>query len=494
MQRRALRKGGCAKNKLRRVTGCMPLVTRKGTVFIFAALLLVVYSVDAGDVPEINKAPPAMLQHEQILHVPGNPADPVTLVMTVYTPDGPGPFPLAVMNHGSTSDLPPADQPRYHLTFSAYYFLSRGYAVALPMMRGYAGSGGHIHAHGCDFAATGLEAAKDIRAVIGYLKQQPYIDGSRIVVAGQSFGGWNTLAFGTLNEPGVKGLVSFAGGMKASDCRDSDRALIAAAGALGARASIPSIWFFGDNDALFAPPVWHAMFDRYTAEGAPAELVAYGAFGSNSHNLLGSGAGLNLWVPKLDAFLARAGLPNKLVYPEYLPTPAPPPSHYAALDDVQALPYLSLHGEQATAYYQKFLAKPLPRALAIGTRGAGEASEGFDPIARALQLCSQRSPDCRLYAVDNDVVWTRPTRVPPPTHFASLANEQAVPYLDAKGRAGYEKFLAMPRPRAFVIAVDGGWDAAALGVDPVAYALAKCNAKHQDCRLYAVDGDVVWQQ
>jgi dienelactone hydrolase len=469
------------------------MVGNRQLLFALLALLLACSLAQADDISDSSKAPAAMLQHERILHVASDPGEPVTLVVTVYTPDGPGPFPLAVMNHGSTSALPPAEQPRYHLTFSAYYFLSRGYAVALPMMRGYAGSGGHIHAHGCDFAATGLEAAKDIRAVIGYLKQQPYVDGSRIVVAGQSFGGWNTLAFGSLNEPGVKGLVSFAGGMKASDCHDPDRALIAAAGALGTRASVPSIWFFGDNDALFATPVWHAMFERYTAEGAPAELIAYGEFGSNSHNLLGSGAGLGLWVPKLDAFLARVGLPSKLVYPEYLPTPAPPPSHYAALDDVQALPYLSVNPDQATVYYHTFLAKPLPRALAIGTRGAGEASEGFDPIARALQLCGQKSPNCRLYAVDNEVVWTRLTPVSAPTHFVPLANEQAVPYIDAKGRAAYEKFLAMPRPRAFVIAADGGWDASALGADPVAYALAKCSTKHRNCRLYAVDGEVVWQ-
>ncbi|QRN55706.1 prolyl oligopeptidase family serine peptidase [Dyella caseinilytica] len=458
-------------------------------------LLLAVANIAIADddATDASKAPDAALLHERILHVASDPGDPVTLVMTVYTPDGPGPFPLAVMNHGSTSDMPPAEQPRYHLTFSAYYFLSRGYAVALPMMRGYAGSGGHLHAHGCDDAAMGLEAAKDIRAVIGYLKQQPYIDGSQIVVAGQSFGGWNTLAFGTLDEPGVKGLVSFAGGMKASDCNDPDDALIKAAGALGSRTSTPSIWFFGDNDALFATPVWHAMFDHYTAEGAPGELVAYGNFESNSHNLLGSGAGLSLWVPKLDAFLAKVNLPNKLLHPEYLPTPAPPPSHYAALDDVQALPYLGVHEDQAAAFYQRFLAKPLPRALAIGTRSADDEFGGFDPAARALERCSERSPNCQLYAVDNDVVWTRPTPVPPPSHFAALTDESAVPYLDARGRAGYEAFLAMHLPRAFVVSADGGWDAASLGADPVANALARCNAKHQGCRLYAVDRDVVWQ-
>ena len=444
------------------------------------------------DAADAAKAPDAALLHERILHVAGDPGDPVTLIMTVYTPDGPGPFPLAVMNHGSSADVPPDQQPRYHLTFSAYYFLSRGYAVALPMMRGYAGSGGHLRKHGCDDVATGMEAAKDIRAVIEYLKQQPYVDGTRIVVAGQSFGGWNTLSFGALDEPGVKGLVSFAGGMKASDCPDPDAALVRAAGVLGTRVSTPSIWFFGDNDAVFATPVWHAMFDHFKAEGVPAELVAYGRFEGNSHNLLGSGEGLGLWVPKLDAFLAHVDLPSTLVHPEYLPMPAPPPSHYAALNDVEALPYLGVHRDQAAAYYQKFLSKPLPRALAIGTRGAGEASQGFDPIARALKLCGQSSPNCRLYAVDNDVVWTRPTPVPAPTHFAALADESALPFLNAQGRAGYEQFLGMSRPRAFVIAADGGWNAASLGADPVAFALAKCAAKHPGCHLYAVDGDVVW--
>ncbi|MBK3786997.1 prolyl oligopeptidase family serine peptidase [Paraburkholderia aspalathi] len=445
----------------------------------------------ADDALDALKAPAAALRNERVLMVPGDPDRPVMLQMTLYTPDGPGPFPLAVMNHGSAGNMPADLQPRNHLTFAAYYFLSRGYAVALPMMRGYAGSGGHLGSHGCDDMATGLDAAQDIRAVIGYLKQQPDIDGSRIVVAGQSFGGWNTLATGTLNVPGVKGLMSFAGGMKASSCRDPDTELIRAAGELGARTRTPSIWFFGDNDATFATWVWHGMYERYMMAGGPVELVAYGPFGSDSHNMLGSASGLPLWVPRADAFLARVGLPHTLLYPEYLPTPAPPPSHYADINDAQALPYL---GEQGAAYYRKFLSRSLPRALAIGPHGAGTASEGFDAIAQALKLCGQQGPGCRLYAVDNNVVWVRPTPAPPPTHFAAISDEAAVPYLNAGGRAGYEKFLTMRRPRAFAVAPDGGWDAASAGADPVAFALAHCAQLHRGCQLYAVDGDVVWSQ
>lgn len=444
----------------------------------------------ADDAADALKAPDAPL-NERVLSVPGDAGDPVTLQVTVYTPSGPGPFPLAIMNHGSTSSEPPAQQPRYHLTFSAYYFLSRGYAVAMPMMRGYAGSGGTLGKYGCDDVATGVDAARDIRAVIDYMKQQPGIDGSRIVVAGQSFGGWNTLSLGVLHVPNVKGLISFAGGMKESGCDSPDLSLIEAAGALGSRTTIPSIWFFGDNDSIFPVATWRGMFERYTAAGGHAELVAYGPFGTDSHNMLGSGAALPIWVPKVDAFLGRIGLPNSPVYPEYLPSAIPPPSHYASIDDATALPYL---GDQGAPYYSKFLAKPLPRAFAIGLTSASSYSGGFDPRAQAMKACQQRTRNCQLYAVDNEVVWVRPTPEPPPTRFAALADQNAVPYLNAQGREGYQKFLSMHRPRAFAIASDGGWDAASLGPDPLAYALDTCNRQHHDCRLYAVDGHVVWSE
>jgi dienelactone hydrolase len=468
------------------------LMTFTPRILCCAVLTLVLSTVVrialADDATDATLKPDAPL-NERVLAIPGDPASPVTLEVTVYTPEGSGPFPLAVMNHGSTSDEPPAQQPRYHLTFSAYYFLSRGYAVALPMMRGYAGSRGHLREYGCDVEMTGADAARDIRAVIDYMKQQPGIDGSRIVVAGQSFGGWNTLALGALDVPNVRGLISFSGGMKESDCDSPDASLIDAAGRLGGRTRIPSLWFFGDNDRLFPVATWRAMYKRYTQAGGPAELVAYGVFGTDSHNMLGSGEALNIWVPRVDTFLEKLGLPGKLIHPEYMPSAVPPPTHYAKLEDATAVPYL---GEQLAPYYQKFLAKPLPRAFAVGLGAATSYSGGFDPRAQALHACQQRTTHCQLYAVDNDVVWVRPTPAPSSTQFASIDDVNAVPFLNDRGRDGYRKFLNMRRPRAFAIAADGGWDAAALGPDPLAYALNACDRLHRGCRLYAVDGDVVW--
>jgi len=98
------------------------------------------------------------------------------------------------------------------------------------MMRGHAASGGELYHFGCNFGATGIANAKDIRATIRYLGTDPRIDAKSVAVAGQSFGSWNTPAVGSLNMPNVKGLINFNGGIKESDCQAGDSSLVAAAG------------------------------------------------------------------------------------------------------------------------------------------------------------------------------------------------------------------------------------------------------------------------
>ncbi len=434
--------------------------------------------------PDVEPAAPL---NEKILRVPVQASPRVNLEVTVYMPAQGGPFPLALVNHGASDDPPNA--PRVADQFIPWYFLSRGYAVAMPMMRGFAQSGGHMTPHGCNVLAIGADAASDIRKVLDVVKTLPGVDATRIVVAGKSMGGWNTLVFGAANPPDVKGLLNFAGGVKESDCSQPDASLIASAAELGARTRLPSIWFYGDNDQIFSSATWHGMFSRYTAAGAHAELVDYGAFQKDAHAMTASGAGLPLWVEKADAFLAGIGLPGREVAPEYLPRAAPRPSGYASLDDLAAVPFLS--AQQKAKIYAGFLAAPLPRALAIGSTDAIWASGGFDPARTALARCWQTSQYCQIYAIDKTVVWPRQPDAPPRTQFAALQNVNAVPFLQPAGRRAYEQYLATVRPRAFAIAPDGAWGAAS-GVDAISEALVRCGNGHEGCRIYSVDGDVVW--
>jgi dienelactone hydrolase len=348
---------------------------------------------------------PSAPLHEQILSVPGDPTRPVMLQVTLMTPPGPGPFPLAVLNHGADSSVSRGQAPRYHLTFAAWYFLSRGYAVALPMMRGFAGSGGKAEFYGCDLARVGVTNARDIEAVIDFMSRRPEIDASRVVMSGQSFGGWTTLAYGAIGDRRVKGLVNFAGGVRASDCLDQDRSMVAGMAQFGRLTKVPSIWFYGDNDKLFPPTTWRADFSAYTTTGGQADLVAYGAFGDNAHNFLGSGEALRIWTPKVDAFLAQIGLPSREVFPEYMPARPPRVTGYAGIDDVDAVPYLNDAGR---AFYRTFLEKPFPRAFVVSSRAATYENGGFDPVTRGLIDCAKQSPQCEIYAYDGDVVWRGP--------------------------------------------------------------------------------------
>ena len=455
-----------------------------------AALAVALAAPIAAAADAVSVAPPVSM-NEQVLNILGDPARPALIVTTLLKPDGPGPFPLAVMNHGASGTARPFDEPRYRYTYSAYYFLSRGYAVALPMMRGFSGTPGAQALNGCNQEAVGIANAKDIAAVIDHLAAQPYIDPARIVVAGQSFGGWNTLALGSLRHPKVKGLIDFAGGANISACPDNAAALAQGAAHFGARTTVPSLWFYGDNDTKFASAVWRGMHASYTAAGGKAKLVAYGAFMHDAHSLLGAPEGLRIWAPEADAFLAGLGLPHAPVNPQFLPAPFPPPTDFAAVDDVAAVPFLTDAGRDT---YRKFLATPMPRVFIFSRAGfVGSFNGGFDPLGRGMAACRQQAQGCLVYAVDDHVVWRRPMAPPAPTGFAAIDDAAALPYVGEGGRQGYQHYLQMPEPRAFAIAADGAWSASALGNDPLAAALESCGKAHRGCRLYAVNRDVVWQ-
>ena len=332
----------------------------------------------------------------------------IELETTVYRPDGDGPFPLVVINHGKAGG-DPRFQGRYRPAQQARYFLQRGYAVVVPMRQGFSKSGGSYIGGGCNVESNGRVQAGDVKAVLDYLVAQPWVDKDRMLVVGQSHGGWTTLAFGHLNYPGVKGLVNFAGGLRQEGCPNWKEALAGGAASYARGTRVPSLWFYGDNDSYFDPPTFHTMFDQYTAAGGPARLVAFGKFGADAHSLFGARTGAAIWQPELNAFLASIGMPNQgraefARFGSRSSVPVPPPTGFAPLDDEVTVPHVR---ETGRAGYKLYLAKQMPRAFAIAPNGAwGWAEGGDDPLRRALFNCNRSGQgECRLYSVDDQVVW-----------------------------------------------------------------------------------------
>src|SRR5262245_47402147 len=120
--------------------------------------------------------------------------------------------PLAVINHGTS------DATRLAVSMPVYYWLSRwfverGYVVVLPQRRGHGATGGPIvdSIGSCadpNHFKSGLAAADDIEAVVGYMSTQPFIEPGSAVVVGISTGGWASLALASRNPPEVRAIVN----------------------------------------------------------------------------------------------------------------------------------------------------------------------------------------------------------------------------------------------------------------------------------------------
>lgn len=235
----------------------------------------------------------------------------IELETTIFKPDGEGPFPIVVINHGKDGTTLPQLQPRYRPLHAVRYFLHRGYAVFVPMRQGFAHSGGSYVSGGCNLESNGRSQADDVETTLQYATVQPWTDKHQIVIVGQSHGGWTTLAFGTRNDPNVKGLINFAGGLKVEKCAGWQGALVRAASDYGAETKIPSLWLYGDNDRYWPTEIWRDMYQRYTAGGAPAQLAAYGVFQNDSHRMFYSANGKPIWQPLVTKFLADIGMPSE---------------------------------------------------------------------------------------------------------------------------------------------------------------------------------------
>src|SRR5262249_12889021 len=144
----------------------------------------------------------------------------VAMHTAVFRPPGPGPFQLVVINHGTTQN---AERRRLleapGFDAMARWFVRRGFAVAVPQGPGHGATGGAYREDqgGCDdadFARAGLGAADSVAAAVAYLRTQPFVRRSGVVVVGQSAGGWAALALASRAPAGVRAAIDFAGGLR----------------------------------------------------------------------------------------------------------------------------------------------------------------------------------------------------------------------------------------------------------------------------------------
>ena len=143
---------------------------------------------------------PSALSRQRVTFHSGD----LTLVGFLFKPSGPGPFPTVVWNHGSERN--PGAGPQFEAV--ADIFVPAGYVVFAPVRRGHGFSEGRYIV---DEVARGRQAQGALAAErlvvrlmeteqlddqlvgLSYVRRLEYVDATRLVVAGCSYGGIETL-------------------------------------------------------------------------------------------------------------------------------------------------------------------------------------------------------------------------------------------------------------------------------------------------------------
>jgi dienelactone hydrolase len=256
--------------------------------------------------------------HEEILHIPmvmdgfwGK--NEIQLTATIYRPQGPGPFPLLVLSHGSTKNAFDRQEiGRYRLIPQIREFVHRGFTVLVPIRRGYGSAGGDFaEDYGAcsspQYYEAGRESAKDIVAAINFAAKLSYVKPDKILLVGQSGGGFASLAVASLNLPGVVGVVNFAGGrggrLESPGEPCCSERLVDAIREFSKTIKVTVLWFYTENDKFFNPRHAQNMYQAFINAGASGKLVMVPPFGMNGHKLFPSKDGIPLWTIPFDEFI-----------------------------------------------------------------------------------------------------------------------------------------------------------------------------------------------
>lgn len=242
--------------------------------------------------------------------------EPIRLQLIISKPDGPGPFPLLVFNHGSTGrgDVPAAARAIHLHHPIARHFLEKGWMIVSPQRRGRGWSEG-LYDEGFlkdrsrysgepRVTLAGFDrAVADIDAAMSVLLARNDVDPSQVIMGGESRGGILSLAYAGRHPGRVHGVLNFVGGWLSTWYKaHSDVHQTIAMDA--ARSAMPTLWLYGGKDQLYGINDTRPIFDAFKEAGGVGQFVS---FPNAGHGLMGE---TTLWKQPVDRFMKELGFPE----------------------------------------------------------------------------------------------------------------------------------------------------------------------------------------
>jgi len=216
---------------------------------------------------------PASAPYAEVFYPSGS----VRIQAYLYKPDGDGPFPVVLYNHGSRDGRERVSVPHEYV---GRLLTRAGYAVFVPERRGYGRSDGKGWREEVGKNQAGLIArlqaeTDDVLAALEYLRRVPIVDAKRIGIMGWSFGGIVTM-LAVSRSAAFAVAVDQAGGALTWDRNAQVRsALVAAA----EKTTTPTLFLVAENDRTTASIT--TLAEVFTRRGMPHRMVIYPPFTSS---------------------------------------------------------------------------------------------------------------------------------------------------------------------------------------------------------------------
>jgi dienelactone hydrolase len=199
----------------------------------------------------------------------------IVLEATFYPPAGPGPAPLAIVNHGS--DVGRNQLRTWSFSTEAHWLHDDGFAVLALMRRGCGRSAGingeedfgRDHEGNLIEVSLGAEAVEDLESAIAYGRELPGVRPGPVLLAGQSRVGFLAMHYAGLKPKEVMGVVNFSGGWYPYGPVTTPYHANAGRSAAGA---VPQLWLHADNDCLDDEALIREYYQAFCAAGGSARF------------------------------------------------------------------------------------------------------------------------------------------------------------------------------------------------------------------------------
>lgn len=242
-------------------------------------------------------------KYQEVFYTSGN----LRIQAYLYKPDGDGPFPVVIYNHGTRNGRERASLPFPHV---GKMLTRAGYAVLVPERRGYGKSDGEIwwQEVGSDPARLipRLQAeTDDVLAGIDYLRGLSYVDTKRLAVMGWSFGGVVTMLAAARSTAFLAAVDQAGGALTWDGNSHMQSALVGAA----QKSATPTLFMVARNDRTTSSVT--TLADIFKKRNVPHKLVIYEPFTASQAgraapgHALFSSQGASLWESDVIEFLGR---------------------------------------------------------------------------------------------------------------------------------------------------------------------------------------------